>query len=290
MIDLIKLPQNFFLSIDMTAIKIACETYAWQMPGEMYKGKLDHIMNVISTAGFTGIEPETSFFGQLADPVKMKEVLERYQLELAVLCYVEDWRNPSETEEERKRADQWMDFLSYFPDTIYLLVQMPGKDRSNLGERQQNLLKCVNQIAGRAKDRGIECSYHPNSPEGSVYRTRDDYRILLDGLDGDLIGYTPDVGHIAKTGMDPLTIIKEYRDRVNLVHYKDMFSDGQWAPTGEGVIDIQGITEYLMDSDYQGWIVMEDECDEAISNPDQVTLNDGLYIDRNLKPIVNKYS
>ncbi len=271
----------------MSKIKIACETYTWQMPGESYKGKLDHIMGVAQRAGFTGIEPETSFFGDLADPVKMKEALDKHNLELTALCHVEDWRNPKETEGERANAEQWMDFLWHFPDTIYLLVQMPGSDREHLQERQQNLLSCVNAIAQRAKDRGIECSYHPNSPEGSIYRTREDYHILLDGLNPDWIGYTPDVGHIARVDMDPLAIIKEYRSLVNMVHYKDMFADGQWAPTGKGIIDFRGITQYLIDSNFEGWIVMEDECDKAITEPDEVTMEDGVYIDTEIRPLVS---
>ena len=271
----------------MGKIKIACETYTWQMPGESYKGELRHIMEIVSQAGFEGIEPETSFFGDLSDPYRMKDTLEMYNLELAALCHVEDWRNPEETEEEKARAQQWIEFLAHFPDTIYLLVQMPGADRSNLEERQQNLLHCVNAIAERASASGIECSYHPNSPLGSIYRTEEDYKILLDGLDSQYIGYTPDVGHIAKVDMDPLSIIKQYRDLVNLVHYKDIHADGQWAPTGEGVINFREITGYLLESGYEGWIVMEDECDLAIKDPDSVTIHDGKYIESKLKPLIH---
>ena len=270
----------------MGNIKLACETYPWQMPGEQYKGKLDHIMGIANKAGFSGIEPETSFFGDLSDHVKMKETLEKHNLELAALCHVEDWLNPNETEEEKEHADKWIDFLSYFPDTIYLLVQMPGSNRKDLEKRQQNLISCINSIAERAAAKGIECSYHPNSPEGSIFRTHEDYKILLNGLNNDLIGYTPDVGHIAKGGMDPIEIVKEYRDLINLIHYKDMFKDGTWAPTGEGVIDFHDITHYLLDTYYKGWIIMEDECDRAITDPDAVTLEDGAYINQNLKPML----
>lgn len=270
----------------MGKIKIGCETYTWQMPGEQYKGKLDHIMGISAQAGFTGIEPETSFFGDLADPVRMKETLDKHGLELAVLCHVEDWRHSGETNQEKANADQWIAFLSHFPDTVYLPVQMPGKDRSNLEERQTNLLKCVNALAKRAADQGIKCSYHPNSPMGSVYRTEEDYKILLNGLDRRYIGYCPDVGHMAKGGMDPLSIIKQYRDQVNLIHFKDMFADGRWAPTGEGIIDFQAITQYLIDTNYEGWIIMEDECDQAINDPDGVTLNDGIYINNHIKPLL----
>jgi len=267
-------------------IRLACETYTWQMPGEQYKGKLEHIMEVCQKAGFTGIEPETSFLQHLEDPTLLQAALAKYNLELAVLCVVEDWLHPQETVEERERADKWIKLLSHFPDTILLPVQMPQKDRSNLRERQDNLLACVNAFAKRAADAGIVCSYHPNSPEGSVFRTAEDYQILLNGLDEKVIGYCPDVGHIAKGGMDPLTILKTYRPLVNLVHYKDMYADGQWAETGKGMIDFKGITQYLMDTNYQGWIIMEDECDECITNPDGVTLRDGQFIDEVLRPML----
>jgi inosose dehydratase len=270
----------------MSKIKVACETYTWQMPGEQYKGKLDHIIGVIHEAGFAGIEPETSFFHDLSDPIKMKETLDKHHLQLTSLCHVEDWRDSGESDSEKANSQKWIDFLSHFPDTMYLLVQMPGKDRANLQERQRNLLTCVNDIAARASDVGIECSYHPNSPEGSIYRTEEDYKILLNGLSNN-IGYTPDVGHIAKGGMDPLSIVKEYSNRINLIHYKDMFDDGRWAPTGEGTIDFEGITKYLIDTNYEGWIVMEDECDQAITDPDHVTLEDGKFINSNIRPILN---
>ena len=270
----------------MSKIKVAVETYSWEMSEKPYKGNLGHIMKIAHQAGFTGIEPETSFFGELADPIKMKETLDEHGIELAVLCHVEDWRHQKETAEEKANANKWIDFLTHFPDTIYLPVQMPGKDRSDLQERQKNLLSCVNALAERAADKGVVCSYHPNSPSGSVFRTAEDYKILLNGLNNKFIGYTPDLGHIAKGGMDPLAIIKEYRSLVNLVHFKDMFANGNWAPTGEGIIDFQGITQFLIDTDYEGWIVMEDECDACITDPDGVTLNDGRFIDEKIRSML----
>ncbi|MEK6477488.1 TIM barrel protein [Catalinimonas sp. 4WD22] len=270
----------------MNKIRIGCETYTWQMPGEQYKDKLEHILEVTSRAGFESIEPDTSFMGRFSDPVLMQEALDKHKLELSVLCLAEDWQNPQETEDEKARAEQWIKFLKHFPDTILLLVQKPGKDRENLAQRQQNLLSCVNGIARRATDQGIVCSYHPNSPAGSIYRTEEDYKILLNGLDEQVIQYTPDVGHIAKGAMDPLKIIRQYRELVNCVHYKDMYQDGRWAPMGKGIIDFEGITLELKHTGFKGWIIVEDECDEAITDPDQVTLTDGIYYDEVLKPLL----
>ncbi|SHJ02858.1 sugar phosphate isomerase/epimerase family protein [Pseudozobellia thermophila] len=270
----------------MKKIRIGCETYTWAMSGDAYKDKLEHILGVMSRSGFKSIEPDTGFMNGFTDPRVFKEALERNQMELSVLCHVEDWRNPKETDAERKNADQWIEFMKHFPEAILLLVQMPGADRENLKERQQNLLSCVNAIATRAADQGIVCSYHPNSPMGSIYRTEEDYKILLNGLDSRVIKYTPDVGHMAKGGMDPLKVIKEYRDIVNCVHYKDMYEDGRWAQMGKGIIDFEGITRYLKESDFEGWIIVEDECDEAITDPDGVTEKDGVYIDEVLRPLL----
>lgn len=272
----------------MTNIKIGCETYTWQMPGEQYKGKLEHIMSVCAEAGFSGIEPESSFLQHLSDPVLMQEQLEKHQLEFAVLCVVEDWMEPKETDGERQRADDWIEFLTHFPDTVLLLVQMPQSNRDNLSTRQQNCISCVNDFARRAMEQGIVCSKHPNSPEGSVFRSAADYEILLEGLDQASIGFCPDVGHIAKGGMDPFEIVKKYRAQVNLIHYKDMHANGSWAPTGEGIIDFIGITKYLTDTNYSGWIIMEDECDECITDPDGVTAKDGIYIDEIIKPLISQ--
>ena len=270
----------------MDTMKLACETYTWQMPGEQYKGRLEHIMEIAAKAGYKGIEPDSSFLKHLSDPRLMQEALDKFGLELAVFCYVEDWLHPQETKEERERADAWLDFMQHFPNSLFLLVQMPGKDRKNVVERQQNLLSCVNAIAKRFADKGIECSYHPNSPAGSVYRTEEDYKILLNGLDSSVIKYTPDLGHIAKGGMDPLSIVKQYHELVNCIHYKDMFADGRWALMGEGIIDFVGTTNYLKSIGFKGWIVVEDEADLAITDPDGVAIADGIYNKRVLEPLI----
>ncbi len=271
----------------MNKIKVACETYTWQMSGEQYKGRLEHIMEVISKAGFKGLEPESSFLRHLSDPMLMKEALEQYSIDMPVFCYVEDWRQKYESDEERKRADDWIKFLEYFPNTLFLLVQMPGKDRLNLSERQHNLLSCINSIAKRAADRGIVCSFHPNSPVGSVCRSKEDYKILLNGLDNTVIKYTPDLGHIAKGGMDPLSVVKEYHELVNCIHYKDIFLNGKWAPMGEGVIDFVSTTNYLKSINFEGWIVVEDECDKAITDPDSVAMGNGLFNAKVLQPLIS---
>lgn len=268
------------------AIRIGTQTYTWQMSGGKYDGRLDHILGIASKAGFAGVEPETRFLGTLEEPALLKEALGSNGVELPALTLVEDWLSPKETADEFESAEACLEILENFPGTLLNLCQMPGADRENLLERQKNLLSCVNEIARRATDKGIKVGYHPNSPASSIYRTEEDYKILLDGLDSRYIGYIPDAGHIAKGGMNPLAIIKEYFETVVHVHIKDMYDDGRWAPLGLGDIDDQEITRFLVDKGFDGWIVVEDECDEAVVDPDQIAANDGVYVAEKLIPIV----
>jgi inosose dehydratase len=256
------------------------------MAGTRYLGQAAHLMTIAARAGFAGMELETIFLGDLWQPEWLAEALRLNGLELAALTLGGAWRYPQETDEERASADRVMNLLELFPQAILALGQVPGPDRSALRERQENLLRCVHAIAQRAHDRGIQASYYPNSSPGSIVRVADDYEFVLTQLDTSVVGYTPDVGHIANGGMDPLDVVTRYRALITHVHYKDLAHDGEWAQMGEGVIDFPAITRYLRDSGYQGWIIMEDECPQAALEPDEVALRDGTYVKEHLLPIV----
>lgn len=271
----------------MGGIRMGCQTYTWQMSGVLYLGKLDHIIAVAGASGFQGIEPETQFLGALRDPGLMREHLARAGIELASLCVVETWRQPVETEAERAAADWVIDYLARnFPDTVLNVCPYPGVDRADLRERQANQLSCMNAVAARAAQKGLLAAYHPNSPEGSVCRTREDYDRMLHGLDERVLKWVPDVGHMAKGGMDPLEVMKNFRPLIAHVHYKDMTPGGQWAMMGEGMIDFEAITRFLQQSGYRGWLVVEDESPEAGAAPDTVAMRDGEYMARHLLPVV----
>ena len=266
-------------------IQIGCQTYTWQMSGGVYDGRLDHIIKITAEAGYAGVESATRFLGQLADPKLLGEHLAAAGVAMPALTLVEDWLLPEETDEERARADACLQMLTHFPDTMLNICQMPGSDSENLRERQKNCLLNANAIAQRAADLGIRSGYHPNSPPGSVFRTKEDYEILLNGLDQRVLGYIPDSGHIAAGGMDPSKIIAQYFPQVVHVHFKDMNAAGAWEPMGGGILDHVGITQFLAANNYDGWIVVEDECEAAITDPDSVTKGDGAYCNRVLLPL-----
>lgn len=271
----------------MSGPRFGCQFYTWQMSGPKYVGALPHITGVVKDAGFLGIELETCLLGRYYDdPKSGADLLEERGLALGALCLVCEWRDARETDDERAAAARLFDYLDAFPGTHLCLCQYPGEDRSDLAERQRNAIACANAVAARAVDRGLVCSFHPNSPPGSVFRTEEDYRILLDGLDPRLIGFCPDSGHMARGGMDVLALFREFRPLIRHVHFKDYAADGEWKGMGEGDIDFPGIVAFLRDTGYDGWVMVEEESAAAERDPDGATLANGRYLREVLLPLV----
>jgi inosose dehydratase len=268
-------------------IRVGCQTYAWQMSGTLYLDRLDEIVTVVGRSGFSGVEPELQFLGALRDPGRMRDELARAGIALAALCIVRDWRGARETAAERASADWTIDFISrHFPETLLNVCPMPGADRSDLRERQDNQLACMNALATRAAESGVTAAYHPNSPAGSVCRTAADYERMLEGVDPRVLKWVPDIGHIAKGGVDVMGLLQRYRPLIAHVHFKDMSPDGRWRSMGEGNLDFAAVTSYLATSGYDGWIMVEDEGAEAENDPNGAASRDGAYVARSIVPLL----
>lgn len=261
------------------------ECYTWFMKddGAAHANRLDHMIRVTAAAGLAGIEPIHSWMGDLADPERLRESLDAAGIELAAIALVLEWNHERETDDERRQADAIIDLLSRFPGAMLCTVQLPTS-RDDLERRRLRLIDNLNAVARRAAERGVASSFHPNSPPHSTNRTLEDYEVILDGLDHEATGWTPDVGHIINGGMDPLQTMMCWQPLINHVHYKDWDGDPEFALMGAGQVDLVGITRWLRSWEYDGWIILEDEAEQAIDDPDGVTLHDGAWVREQLIP------
>jgi inosose dehydratase len=241
------------------------------------------MIEVTARAGFDGFSPSHSWMGDLFEADRLERALKDAGLNLAAIALVLPWNLPEETASERSEADATIALLKRFPGATLCTVQLP-EGRHDLEQRQTNLVANLNAVSRRAAQAGVPASFHPNSPHSSTNRTESDYRAILERLDASVTGWTPDVGHITNGGMDPLQKMREYASLINLVHYKDWDGLPEFALMGRGKVDLIGITQWLLDRNYSGWIVCEDEAVQAIEDPDGVTMHDGKWISETLIP------
>lgn len=281
-------------------IRFGSQVYTWFMQGtgKAYDNKLDHMIDVAAAAGFTGIEPMmlicaedmglgAYWLGDFLQVPALEEVLAASAMELPALSLVCRWDNEYETSQERHVADLAIRLLGNFPEAKLITVTLPS-GRHDLQRRRMNVARNVNAVSKRAADRGITCSYHPNSPANSLVRTQEDYDVVLSSLDPSVTGWTPDVGHIARGGMDVIATLNKWQHLVNHIHYKDFSGNGPepWAQMGTGKIDFHRITEWLVQRNYGGWIICEDEAHAAVDDPDGVTRQNGMWVQEQLYPLV----
>ncbi len=261
------------------------ECYTWFMKnnGAAHANRLDHMIRITAQAGLRGIEPIHSWMGDLAEPQRLGDALRAAQIDLAAVALALEWNHEDETESEGTQADGVIDLLCEFPGAMLCTVQLPT-GREQLEPRRLRLADHVNAVSRRAADRGVPCSFHPNSPPTSINRTERDYEVILERLDPAVTGWTPDVGHIINGGMEPLATMKRWQPLINHVHFKDWDGNPEFALMGEGCVDFVGISRWLASWDYNGWIILEDEAEQAVDDPDGVTLHDGKWLRDTLMP------
>jgi inosose dehydratase len=134
----------------------------------------------------------------------------------------------------------------------------------------------VERIAAAVREEtGLRTVFHHHC--ASFVETPDETRRLLDMTDAGLVGLCLDTGHYFYAGGDPLDLLREYRERVWLVHFKDCdgetagrakaeawdyitaIRNGIFCGLGEGAIDHAGFFRELERGGYEGWIVCENE-------------------------------
>lgn len=267
----------------MAKISYGCQTYPWKMNMEKFAGDVPHMAQVAAEAGFAGLEAEICMLGEYFDrPEEVREILDKNGLELAAVVLHQKWEQEKETDEEEALTKKTIEFVRHFPWAKIMVSHHAGAQPRGEGEalkkRRENLLSCMDSVAVRAAEAGIVTCYHPNSAKNSLFRNAEDYQVLFDMLEKTSVGYAPDIGHIVNGGMDPFAILKASRRLIRHVHFKDRAADGIWAVMGEGTIDYPGIVNYLRETEYAGWIMVEDESPRAEKDSDGVVKEDGNYM------------
>jgi inosose dehydratase len=232
----------------------------------------------MSENSYEGLETTLDFLTP-GNQMEFQGFLESTGLKLGAFGMGLAWLNEDETQEEFELANQVIAIVKKFPGTLLMLSHTPVGDRTgDLLKKQRDQIGIVNKVARRAAKEGLSCAYHANSADNALFRTNEDYNRLISLLDTSVIGWAPDIGHMANGNCDIMGLLFANMPLIKHVHYKDMLSDHSWTPMGKGIIDYVAITELLRSSNYSGWIMVEDESPESKEDPDAVAAYNACYI------------
>jgi sugar phosphate isomerase/epimerase len=128
-------------------------------------------------------------------------------------------------------------------------------------EGYQDVKHLLNKIADDHPD--IRVSYHNHDFEfATLINGQSALEYVLDPTEQNKVLAEIDVYWIKKGGKDPLDFIRPYKNRMPIIHLKDMTDDERqtYAALGTGVIDFKPIIEWGEKSGIEWYVVEQDEC------------------------------
>jgi inosose dehydratase len=247
--------------------RIGCQTYTWEMLSPRWQGSPDDILDLVSAAGYDGVEFSNAMIGgYLGAPDRFAAALERRGLALAAYAYAATgFTDPARYEADLAGAEQALAFARAMGAPLCL----GGPAAPTREEYERSFAQAVRfyrAVAERGAAAGITVCVHPHSHYGSLVESAAEYDALLAATEDAGLMFNPDCGHIVRSGTDLMPCLRRHRSRIAHVHIKDADAAGNWKALGDGRIAWPEVFDFLRESGYTGWIVAEEESDAAFAD------------------------
>lgn len=274
------------------SIRFGVSPIAWandDMPELGGETSLESILSDIQTLGFEGVELGGKF---PREPGELATLLKQYDLDLVGGWYSSHLLVQSAAA-EIEAMQPHLKLLKALGSSVFVIAETsnaihgkrsislettPVLETRDWPEFGARLSEVARYIAGE----GLRFAYHHHL--GTVVETSEQMDRFIQHTDS-VAGLTLDTGHAVLGGIDPVSIVEKFPERIAHVHCKDVrpdvFSkasqrkasfldgvvDGIFTVPGDGTIDYRAIMRALKKMDYSGWIILEAEQDPALADP-----------------------
>jgi inosose dehydratase len=173
-----------------------------------------------------------------------------------------------------------------------------GRITPSMGLREEQWLTFAagaDAIARVVKETyGMRTVFHHHC--GGYVETPGEVAKLMELTDPEILGLCLDMRHYAFGGGVPLEALEKYYHRIWHVHFKDFdpevgqkaeknsfnyfksVEEGVFCELGKGNVDFQSIVNRLMENDYDGWIVVEQDVLPGMGSPRKCAENNRKYL------------
>ena len=136
-------------------------------------------------------------------------------------------------------------------DALSVLAADPGAQRTRHAE-----WTCVPDRL--SPEYGVRIAIHNHGPKAR-YETIEDVMSALEGRPN--LASCVDIGHFARSKVDPAAAIRRIGRRALAVHVKDVTASGDNIVVGKGTIDMPAVFAALKETRFDGLLVLEYEGD-----------------------------
>lgn len=236
----------------------------------------------IAAVGFPGIQLRASILTRFANrPAELRDLLAQRGLTFVALSSGNVSIDPAR---ETQVIDQHVANARFLKEAGGLYLQLIDERPRGRAVTPADCARAgalMTGIGRRAADVGVTVVYHPHMD--SIGETPENNRRVLDAADARYVKLLLDVAHYTQGGGDPAAAIREYRDRLQLLHLKDVEPQGEsyrFVELGRGRVDMPGVFAALREIRYGGWAVIElDAVPDKSRTPKESAEINKAYVD-----------
>ena len=235
--------------------------------------ELNQAMENVSALGYQGMQflgwVQEAYAGNKA--AQLKDRLRSLRLSAAALsCSKIDLR-PDSPETFTEQFREYATFVHALGGEVLQLTDSGKPHRNYRAAEIKSMGTRMNELGKMAKDSGMAVGYHPHF--GTFGETREGLGRVMDCTDPRYVGLIADVAHLKLGGSDPAEVIRTYRQRLVLLHLKDVRRDAyelaqqrpvapqaltmRFCEIGRGVVDFPAVVASLRESGFEGWAIVE---------------------------------
>jgi len=266
--------------LDAASIRLGYAAITWG-------GDDERAIREIAEAGFRGIQLRNSAVDRFGKaPAELRDLLAKHKLTLAALSSGNLGIDPASEASELAMHVAHAKFLRAVGGQHLQIIDERPKGRAIVAADYTRLGKLMTELGRRTADVGVPLVYHHHM--NSLGEKPQEIDAVLDATDPRTVGVLFDIAHYQQGGGDPVAAIRRYRDRIKVVHLKDVRAIDrapgyEWVELGRGRVDVKGCVAALKEIGFRGWAIIElDRVPDANGSPSASAIMNRQYAEKQL--------
>jgi inosose dehydratase len=250
-------------------------------------GDDERAIDEIAEVGYKGIQLRNSAVDRWsASPAALRDLLAQKHLTLAVLSSGNLRIDPALEQQELATHVAHAKFVRDVGGSLLQVIDERPKGRAIVAADYVRLGTLMTELGKRTADIGVPLVYHHHM--NSLGEKPHEIDAVLDAADPRHVGVLFDIAHYQQGGGDPVAAIRRYRDRIRVVHLKDVRNVDaapgyQWVELGRGRVGVKACVAALKEIGFTGWAIIElDKVPDAGGSPKGSAILNKEYAERQL--------
>ena len=149
----------------------------------------------------------------------------------------------------------------------YLVCPSVDAEERKTAEDWKRVCQTLNRIGQVVRSRGLVLAYHNHDFEFVPFADgTTPFHLLMTETDPRDVKLELDVYWVAKAGLDPVKYLENGRDRILLLHLKDLASDGSTVEVGAGVLPMEQIVRTALLAGARHLFVEQDTAVDSLAS------------------------